>query len=280
MSLGAGMVRYFSGECALAKPQLQAYLAAHPSEEIPAYWIGTCDSKEGDWQAAFHVWEAAGLVRPLQDAAALLASQQKWQLASSAYQALLTLTPYDCLYRERAVSAAWYADNDAPKAIPQLEGILSECPNEAEAYLVLGRILIADGQFDRAGAALIKAHDLMPDSDSPLTNLAQLRLRQKRPQDAFALLQSALLLDPQRANTFALLGTTDTALGQPDPAVKAYQTAIQLGLNEAWVYEGLGVSYETLGEKDNARAAYQRAVTLEPNRTFSLARLAKLATPR
>lgn len=275
-ALGAGMVELFSGHCTLAVTHFQKYLTSHPSDQITHYWIGQCDAKDGDWTSAIQNWKAGRLLRPLQDAGNRLASQQNWQLASQAYQAVLTLTPNDCVYRAYAVSATWWATLDTPTAISQIKQVIADCPDEVEAYLVVGRILIENSQFTDAERYLIKARELAPNADSPLVSLALLRLRQERAKDALALLQAAIRMNPNRALSFAMLGYADIALGQPSQAVNAYETAIRMDANQAWVYEALGAAYEAEGEKDNARSAYQHALALDPNREGARARLAKL----
>src|SRR5581483_937096 len=275
-ALGQGMVEFFAGNCPAAVPYLQDYLRSHPLEPIAPYWLGQCYSQAGDWQSAIDIWKAAKLVRPLQEAANVLSTQQQWELASAAYQGAVALAPDDCLYQARAVSAAWWAHRDTAKASAQIERIVTQCPNEIEAYMVFGRILIEDKQYDRAEVWLQKARALAPNEAAPLNALALLRSRQNRAQDALPLLEAARRLDPQKVTVFVALGMACVQLGRTQEAVEAFETANRLGLNEAWVYEQLGILYEKLDETDQARSAYQHALALDPNRATARKRLDKL----
>src|SRR5581483_8112118 len=119
-----------------------------------------------------------------------------------------------------------------PAAIAQLDRTIAQCPEQVEAYLAAGRVLIEARQFDRAETYLLKAQKLAPHSDTILLNLALLRLRQKRTSDAIPLLQSAIRLNPKRADSYTLLGNAYITLKQPALAAQAYETAIQLGSDE------------------------------------------------
>ncbi len=275
-SLGQGMVELFAGNCPAALPFLQTYFAAHPQEPIAPYWIGSCYAQAGDWKSAIQAWKTAELLRPLQEAANVLANQQEWDLASEAYQGAVALDPDNCFYQARGVSAAWWAHRDTAKATAAFERLVTQCPDLIETYVTFGRILIEDKQYDRAEAWLEKARALAPNEEAPLITLALLRLRQNRAQDALPLLKAARRLNPQKVSIFVLFGTAYGALGQTQAAVDAFETANRLGMKEAWVYEQLGILYENLKQKDKARTAYQHALALDPTRSTARKHLAQL----
>jgi serine/threonine-protein kinase len=76
--------------------------------------------------------------------------------------------------------------------------------------------------------------------------------------------EQATQLNPRHAGSFAGLGASRLALGQPRRAVRAYQRAVSLRPRHAGFHAALGRAYHAAGDRNRARQSYQRALALDP----------------
>ena len=137
------------------------------------------------------------------------------------------LTPKDRLY-----VTAWYAiaHLDYTGAIRTLQQILDQYPLETEAY----------------------------------TRLARLLYREERPQEAIAVVQRGLAVDPEYGDLYNVLGICYLGLGRYPDAIAALQRYVLLAPNEPNAHDSLGMSFEQSGSYDLAAAEYNAALTLDP----------------
>lgn len=134
------------------------------------------------------------------------------------------MTP--ALWRERASAAL--AVGDAPEALAAIESALHADPDDIETLRLQGRILLREGQAERAVKALTLANTLAPLDDAAtrlplLADLCDALERQSRWSDLLRRCGDALYLAPQdivwqRRRLIALLN-----LGQRDEALAAAQ---------------------------------------------------------
>jgi tetratricopeptide (TPR) repeat protein len=85
-----------------------------------------------------------------------------------------------------------------------------------------------------------------------------------RPQDALALLDRALALDPLNATAFADRGTTLAMLERFEPALADLQRALALGYHEASLCCTLGNVCTAQRSFDDALGWYAKAIQLDP----------------
>jgi tetratricopeptide (TPR) repeat protein len=86
-----------------------------------------------------------------------------------------------------------------------------------------------------------------------------------RPQDALALYDRALNLNPQYAPLYLNRGNVFQTLGHHEEAVTNYQKAIELNPEYADAYSNLGNNLRSLGRHEEALLQYEHALRFKPN---------------
>ncbi len=81
---------------------------------------------------------------------------------------------------------------------------------------------------------------------------------------------------PSHAGSYAGLGASLLASGDPDGAIAAYQRAIQLQPRSSGFHAALGRAYYTKGDGGRAVAAYRKALELNPNNKIARMALVRL----
>ena len=134
--------------------------------------------------------------------------------------------------KDRLLVTAWYAiaRQDYPAAIKTMQQIVDQFPLETEAY----------------------------------TRLARLLYGEERPQEAIAVVQRGLAVDPDFGDLYNVLGICYLGLQRYDEAIAAHQRYVQLAPSEPNAHDSLGMSFQHAGRYENAAAEYNGALLLDP----------------
>ncbi len=141
----------------------------------------------------------------------------------------------------------------------------SELKSESDAFNGLGASLAEQSRHEEATAVYQRAIELDPDSAFPYNNLGNAYSNLGRDKEAIPVYQRAIELDPDSAFPHNGLGNAYDNLGRHEEAIAAYQKAIQLDPQFAFPHNGLGNAYSNLSWHEEAIAAYQRAIELDPD---------------
>jgi tetratricopeptide (TPR) repeat protein len=95
------------------------------------------------------------------------------------------------------------------EALPILEAVRRDFPNDAQVHLALGRALISLEKWNEAEAPLKEALKLQPDDPEPMKALAVVAMRRAEFSRARLLLNNALHLDPVDDESRVLLAELD-----------------------------------------------------------------------
>ena len=148
-------------------------------------------------------------------------------------------------------------------------------PQDYRAWLFLGRYYYNRYQFASdpndivlSEEALQKALVLSPDNQQTYWSLGQIRIFQKRYDEAVALMQKAIDLEPRYAQSHWYMALTQKFMGNYDLALQEAQKAEDLG--DAWKSDVNDIKqvieiYQGLGDTANAISLYEIAVTLSPS---------------
>jgi tetratricopeptide (TPR) repeat protein len=116
----------------------------------------------------------------------------------------------------------------APQA-PTAQGPrVTEGPDDAPYYFLVGRYLEGEGKVDEAVAAFRKAIELDPKSAEPRAELAALYARQDKARESIDAAEDALKVDPRNREANRVLGSVLAALAEqrqrahPEDDVSAY----------------------------------------------------------
>ena len=120
-----------------------------------------------------------------------------------------------------------YDRRDWPRAQAELERLVDEAPQLAEAHHRLGRVLHAQERPAEAEAEFRAALELDRDYVDAQIGLGELALEGGRLVEALRFLDRAIEFEPGRAEAHLARGRTLEALGRPDDAQDAYFLALE-----------------------------------------------------
>lgn len=161
----------------------------------------------------------------------------------TAFRLSSRLTPTDRLH-----IAAWYAlaNLDYPAAVRAYQSLVANNPRDVEAYTRLGALLSGE----------------------------------RRVAESIAVLQQALVIDPNSAPTWNTLSGTQNRAGWGEQAVISAQRYVALMPAEPNAWDSLGLALHVAGKMAEAESAYRRALSLKPGFQVATIHLANLAYQR
>jgi arylsulfatase A-like enzyme/Tfp pilus assembly protein PilF len=156
----------------------------------------------------------------------------------------------------------------AREAIAAFEAMLGQDPTNAEAHIALARLHGLAGRRERA-----EKHALLASEKEPgrgFETLAEIRLDQKRPQDAARYARRSLEAEPDRVMSRFVLATAERRAGRCESAAVEYRHAIeaasrQKGLLVRDLHAGLADCLARLGREAEAEAEFRQEIALIPH---------------
>lgn len=127
----------------------------------------------------------------------------------------------------------------------------------AEAYAALGNI-------QRAIPEYIRAADLLPDNVEAQVKAGSVLLLGGRFEDARSRAEKALAADPKSVDAQILLGNATAGMKNLDGAIEEIETAVALAPSEGRGYANLGALQMAKGNADEAEKMFRRAIEVEP----------------
>lgn len=150
------------------------------------------------------------------------------------------------------------------EAIPILERALRLEPDSTQAMFWLGASYERTGRIPEAAQVLRGVLDIDPNFAPALNYLGYMWAENgENLQEALALVQQAVALEPDNGAYVDSLGWAHFQLGRYDEARGYLERAAKLVGDDATVFEHLGDVYAALGQIEKARAAYERSLALD-----------------
>jgi len=170
--------------------------------------------------------------------------------------------------KDRLSIAAWYAiaNQDYPTAIKSFRELISRFPMEVEAYWRLGRLLEGEGQVSEAVAVLEQALVIDPEEPETYNRLAGFYSDLGRHNEAIAMGQRYVAVSPQDPNAHDSLGMAYQWAGLYDQAIQEYGKALALDPKFEIAVAHLGNTHFQMGQYHDAIRLYQRFLELAPSR--------------
>jgi tetratricopeptide (TPR) repeat protein len=167
-------------------------------------------------------------------------------------------------------------------AVPVLERLLRLDPRSIEGAYFLGVALERTAQGERSIATFRGLVRDQPDFAPALNYLGYLWAeRGENLEEALALVERAVALDPSNGAYIDSLGWANYRLGRFPEARKHLEQAVALLPDDATVLEHLGDVYAALGERALAEQTYRRALDLKAGNADEVRRkLAQLDRPQ
>lgn len=114
------------------------------------------------------------------------------------------------------------------------------------------------------------------DNAEAYAHLGVAYLRQDRPADAVAPLETAVKICPELAAAHTSLGVAYRMTGQPERAVQAHEAALRIDPDQAGVHANLGIALIDLGRYADAERHLRQALALDPHNTSARDALARI----
>jgi tetratricopeptide (TPR) repeat protein len=164
----------------------------------------------------------------------------------------------------RAIVSATYG-NDHAKTAELLTAYVVANPNDAQAWLLLGRSQQRLGRFDEAGANFEKVLKLEPANIAGMIGLGQVRLGQRRFAEAADNLQKGVAGGFRNSMIYGQLAFAQLGLQQNAEAIKSYESAFEMGIppganTRGVAYYNMACAYARLKQADKALEMLGKAV--------------------
>jgi len=149
-----------------------------------------------------------------------------------------------------------------PLAAERLGRLLEAAPDTWAFWRLYGQVLRELGRVSEAEAALVSAVKRCPDealeeSRELLLELADLRLADRRPEDAARALRRVLQREPHQWEALYLMGNAFMDVGAHAEAVSAYRQSLATQPFERELWWNFAIALEKVGDRAGAATAYE-----------------------
>jgi len=149
-------------------------------------------------------------------------------------------------------------------AIPAYRAVLAEHEAFTSARRKLGECLMRESQAAEAEAVLRDVVRRGEANEAAYLNLALLRYRARKPEEALQWLRAGIETRPQSAALRHRTGRLLLELGRNDESVAELQETTRLEPRFADAHLALGIALERLGRATEARSAYRTVLDVAP----------------
>ena len=162
-------------------------------------------------------------------------------------------------------------------AITLLRRSLQFVPKDPVCQNNLGNMLRAQGKLEEALQAYKAALALDPNYVNALFNIGTTVAQADfiAPEQALGYLERVAKLAPEDVQNWEAIGKVQSRLQRPEAAQKAFQTALDVDPTRAEACSGLGSVAVTQGNVEEARTHFRRALELQPGHPHALEYLAR-----
>lgn len=183
-----------------------------------------------------------------------------------------TVSPEDMYDRKGANKGRFdkaeeaYDKKEYDKAVTLLTQIVTDDPQDFQAWSELGTAYLAQQKLAEAGKAYEHAIEVRPTFFLALLNLGRLRQREKNFEGEITVLEQALTVRPTSAEANYLLGNAYLQIKKGSKAVGFLNEALRLDpVGKADAHLLLAALYNGAGLKDKAAAEYEEFLKQKPD---------------
>ena len=152
--------------------------------------------------------------------------------------------------------------------------VLAKDPNHIEGHILMGSVLFAQQQKDKAFAELNRAIELDPNRVESYLSMAKFYLAGKEPAKAEELFKRAISVNANSPLAHTEYGKFLTQVSRPDEAEAELRRAIEVGPKDRTARFVLASYYLVNRRFDRAEESYKELAALEPDKPESQAVLA------
>jgi len=154
---------------------------------------------------------------------------------------------------------------DASAAEADLNHLLLIAPNSALGYVKLGQLRVAQKRLEEAEKMYRQGLARDPHSLAALEGLVDLALLNRKPAQALRLIQEQLDSNSQNAALYLLRGKALLQNKQPEEAEHSMERTVEMDGQNVSALVLLAEIESSLGKFDRSIANYQRAIGVAPN---------------
>jgi len=151
------------------------------------------------------------------------------------------------------------------KALPYLEQVLAQSPNNPRVLVLAGDLYFDQGNLDKAEQYFQRARELDPHSAQAWIGLGDVASKKEMLSAAANFYASALRIDPHSPEAANGLGLALAKQGQFEQARQYFERAIAERHDYAEAINNLGVLYIRQGKINDAIAAFQYGIRVAPD---------------
>jgi tetratricopeptide (TPR) repeat protein len=133
-------------------------------------------------------------------------------------------------------------------------------PRDVRGWAYFARFLLAQGEYQRADAAVSQARECDPGDPLAIAVQGQILAMKGDSQAGIKLLEQAVRLNPDDAEARFQLGSIHDRAKHPKEAVRYFSEAVEIAPCDARAWDYLALNLEPLGEIDRAQNAYERSL--------------------
>lgn len=207
--------------------------------------------------------------------ATALEENQRFEEAAEVLGAAAEAFPSDlALSRHRIEVLTRVGDTDG--VVAEYQRILAEQPEELDLYLELGRVLASEGRFEAAKRQWNRTLEQRLTDPGLCVRLASFYALYDQVDDAVAMYEKAIALEPNELRHFGDLASLMAVRGRKDGIAPLLERAEAAAAGSAGRLEELAGLWSEFGEPGRARAAIEAALEIDPGAPKLLGRLADL----
>jgi tetratricopeptide (TPR) repeat protein len=189
-------------------------------------------------------------------------------LASAQYNCVLDVYHEILLLNAESAEADMLAGeamdelHDHDGAIQQFRAAIKANPKEPTVHFGLGYLLWTQSQYEEAAKEFEAELANVPDHAEAMAFLADSNIQLNRPENARALLEKALSIDPNVERAHLDLGILDTDAGRKEDALRELNVAAKLVPDDINVHWRLARLYQSMGKKGEAKLEFDKTNNL------------------
>jgi tetratricopeptide (TPR) repeat protein len=268
--------RIFAGQIELQQRKLdqavqtfQLALKNAPENAMGHYQLGLAFLEKGNSNQAESEWREAVRLRPAFSEAwqALGASATRrgdWRALEPIGDHLMRIAPrFADGYLFHATARVNQGDTSGAEA--DLNQLLLITPQRAIGYVKLGQLRLAQKRWNEAEAFFRKGVSADFNSIDAVQGLVSLALQRNKPAEALSFIQAQIDRNPADAGLYLLRGEALLQNKQLDEAEKALIRAVEIDKQNVNAYVLLAQVEIAQGSTDQAISNYKRAIEVAPN---------------
>ena len=247
---------------------LQSALKSAPDNALGHYQLGLAYKQKGSTEQAETEWREAVRLRPgLTEAWVALGmnamQRSDWHGLEEISNELRKNSP-NSIDGYLFHATARFNQRDVPGAEADLKFLAQQAPDQPLPYIKLGQLRLSQKRFDEAGSYFHQALTHDANSLEAIRGVIEVDLAKNKGADALKFLQEQIARNPNSAALYLTQGDIFLRLKQPEPAATALAHAVDLDRSNVTALVLLAQTQTALNRIDSAIANYQKAIELSP----------------